>query len=371
MLSTAQPALLPSRDQTGHRIPPRANSPALSASTVLYGPFASLVPRYSSAAIPPIAHSAPHRILLRCMAGAARGLTDEQIATALGLDLLQVREAMELLEDLVGVSGRTARPANVAYGYRTELLAGLAAEPARPLGAWLTPRRLAVLLLVAQGRTDEQIADTMGCTRKTASNTVHYVIRRFGAYDRAHTVALACQQRLLGQPLMPLPQHHPVRPFSPQEAELVRALAAGQTKQQIRTHRGLSARAATRLLSDAAEAAGVRAQRGFAALIDSAHRGGLLTAEQDPLAHGPCLPERRHQVLIGIAHGFTDAEIARRLHVAYDTVKTATRHLYDTLSAATRAQVVARGWEFHLLGTPQDTATSGLPGPGTLSVSAG
>ena len=340
MLSTAQLARLPS------------SGPDLVSRAVLYGPFASAGPRYSSAAIPPVAHNASDRIPHWCMAGVARGLTDEQIAAALGLDLLEVREVIERLEGLVGVGGRTARPAIVAYGYRTGLLSALAPEPARPLGAWLTPRRLAVLLLVAQGRTDQQIADTMGCTRSAASTTVHFLIRRFGAYDRAHTVALAGQQGLLEQPLMPLPQHQPVRPFSLQEAKLVRALAAGQTKQQIRALRRLSARAATRVLAGAAEAAGVTPRRGYAALIDSAHRSGLIVAEPKPGGYTTRIPERQHQVLIGIAHGFTDAEIASRLHVAYDTVKSASRQLYSTLGAVTRAHAVARGWHFQLLGTP-------------------
>ncbi|MFD6921818.1 LuxR C-terminal-related transcriptional regulator [Streptomyces sp. NPDC059944] len=321
----------------------------LSRHRTDYGPFT--VPGTPTTAAAD-AHRAPHRIPLWCLAGTARGLDDEEIARTLRLHMIDVRAAMTSLEDLAGVQSRSARPALVAYGYRTGLLADLAPEPARQLGAWLTPRRLAVLLLMAQGRTDQQIAESLGCSRKTAANTLAFLVGAFAARNRAHLVAVAYQQQLIDQPLMPLPQHRPTRPFTPQEAAVVDDLAAGQTTQQIRARNSMSVRAAARLLAGAAEAAGVTPRRGLAAVIDSAHRGGLLTVAPEPPDDRPLLAERQHQVLMGVANGFTDAEIARRLHIAYDTVKTALRHLYDALGAGTRAQAVRRGWEFHLLDTP-------------------
>ncbi|MFF5019087.1 LuxR C-terminal-related transcriptional regulator [Streptomyces sp. NPDC001165] len=80
----------------------------------------------------------------------------------------------------------------------------------------------------------------------------------------------------------------------------------------------------------------------------------------------PCLPERHHQVLIGIAHGWSDEEIAHRLGLSTGTVKTGARLLYGTLGAATRAQAAARGWDLHLLGAPLP-ATATIARPGALS----
>ncbi|MFJ2628976.1 hypothetical protein ACIO6T_37875 [Streptomyces sp. NPDC087532] len=152
-----------------------------------------------------------------------------------------------------------------------------------------------------------------------------------------------------------------MRAFSSLEVQLVEALAAGQTKLQIRTSRGLSAQTITRLLAGAADAAGVPAQRGYAALVDSAYRGRLLTVRAADRANAPHLTDRRHQVLIGIAHGWSDAKIAHRLRLAIATVKTAARLLYGTLDAATRAQTVAHGWDLRLLG-PHCQPPLHLPG---------
>lgn len=343
--------LLPASTRTAP--PPMPSSPP-TATPALYGPFANTGPRYPAVSAA-AAQCTPEQTRVRCIAGAARGLDNEQIAAALQLDVLQVRASIETLEGLVGVTGHAARPAAVAYGYRTGMLTNLAPEPARPLGAWLTPRRQAILLLISQGCSDQEIAVIMRCSRKTAANTVAFLVSAFGAYNRAHLIARAYQQQLIDRPLIPLPAHRPTRSFTPQEADVVEGLAAGHTTQQIRTRNNMSARAATRLLASAAEAAGVPPRRGFAAVIDSAHRGGLLTVSPAPLDDRPLLAGRQHQVLIGITHGWSDAEIAQRLYVAYDTVKTATRHLYDSLAAGTRAQAVQKGWEFHLLGAHPDT----------------
>ncbi|MEV5279702.1 LuxR C-terminal-related transcriptional regulator [Streptomyces sp. NPDC006692] len=286
------------------------------------------------------------------MAGAARGLTDQQIAASLTCELRDIETAMARLSSLVASEGRAARAAIVDYGYRTGLLSDLMAEPRKREGAWLTTRRLAILELIAYGRTDRQIADAVGCAPKAVTAAVHHILRHLDAEDRAHAVALAHQQELLTQALMPLPSHSPVRAFTLVEAQLVRALAAGRTKRQIRTSHALSAKTATRLLSGAADAAGVPVRRGYAALVDSAYRGRLLIPRAFDHGSVPQLPERHVQVLVGIAHGWSDERVADQLRLATATVKTAARLMYGTLGAATRAQAVARGWELRLLGAP-------------------
>ncbi|MGW2421348.1 response regulator transcription factor [Streptomyces sp. NPDC001709] len=365
MLPRAQITVLPAH-------PHARRDPSMPAHAAFYGPFAAGVPSRPAAGHRSPSQTVNARITLhevQCMAGAARGLTDEQIAANLLCDLPTVETAMVRLGNLVDAEGRAARAAIVDYGYRTGLLSGLAPEPRERQGAWLTPRRLAILDLIAQGQPDRKIATAVGCAPKAVTTAVHHILRNLRAEDRAHAVALAHQQGLLTQPLMPLPNHRPMRAFSTLEAQLVEALAAGQTKLQIRTSRGLSAKTVTRLLTGAADAAGVRPRRGYAALVDSAYRGRLLAARPADHASAPCLPERHHQVLIGIAHGWSDEEIAHRLGLSTATVKTAARLLYGTLDVATRAQAVARGWDLRLLGAPLPAARA-TARPGALSRAA-
>ena len=57
---------------------------------------------------------------------------------------------------------------------------GLAVTPIQPL----TPRERDVLMLVVAGYSDQAIAATLGIARKTASNHVSSLLRKFGAETR-------------------------------------------------------------------------------------------------------------------------------------------------------------------------------------------
>jgi DNA-binding NarL/FixJ family response regulator len=66
-----------------------------------------------------------------------------------------------------------------------------------PEGAELTPRLLDVLHLVAEGRTTDEIAGTLGLSPFTVKNYMERIFERLGARDRAEAVAIALRSGLL------------------------------------------------------------------------------------------------------------------------------------------------------------------------------
>lgn len=58
----------------------------------------------------------------------------------------------------------------------------------------LSKRELEVLVLIADGKTDAQIAEALGIARATASRHVHNLLTKLGAANRAEAVALAANR---------------------------------------------------------------------------------------------------------------------------------------------------------------------------------
>ena len=88
-------------------------------------------------------------------------------------------EAQPLMDDLITLARRA----------RIDLGAETAANPAERLG--LTPREMEVLMLVAEGRTNPQIAEQLYISAKTASVHVSNILRKLEVANRGEAAALA------------------------------------------------------------------------------------------------------------------------------------------------------------------------------------
>lgn len=64
-------------------------------------------------------------------------------------------------------------------------------------GSQLSSRELDVLKLVAQGRSNPEIARALNLAAATAKNHVNHVMRKLGADDRTHAVVMAIRRGLL------------------------------------------------------------------------------------------------------------------------------------------------------------------------------
>lgn len=75
--------------------------------------------------------------------------------------------------------------------------ARLAARVARPAPPSLTPREREVLLLVAQGRSNKEIAAALGVVERTVKFHLSAAMARLGAANRTEAVTLAAQHGLI------------------------------------------------------------------------------------------------------------------------------------------------------------------------------
>jgi DNA-binding NarL/FixJ family response regulator len=113
-----------------------------------------------------------------------------RIARDLGISLGGVGSAnKQILKKL----GATSAAHAVRLAYRDGLLGD-------PPAVELPPSLVQVLELVADGRTNQEIACTLGRSKHTVITQVADARRRLGARDRAHAAVLAVEARLIRRP---------------------------------------------------------------------------------------------------------------------------------------------------------------------------
>jgi DNA-binding NarL/FixJ family response regulator len=132
------------------------------------------------------------------------GVCDEVIVITAHADRSLVRQALDvgarqvfvkpldiplLLESIRAATAEAVRPRPAA------------AAGERPSGApaaqGLTARELEVLALVAQGKSNQEIADVLGLSRRTVERHVGDILSRLGVTSRAAAAATAIRDRLV------------------------------------------------------------------------------------------------------------------------------------------------------------------------------
>ena len=72
-----------------------------------------------------------------------------------------------------------------------------AATEARDAMDWLTPREREVLVLIAHGLTNSEIASTLNVSLETIKTHVKRIFTKIGVHDRAQAVIAAYEARLV------------------------------------------------------------------------------------------------------------------------------------------------------------------------------
>jgi DNA-binding CsgD family transcriptional regulator len=135
-------------------------------------------------------------------AEAAAASTGERLAVppegaAYGRAAARLRAALgQVAYEHAVATGREQRAEAVAADVDAVLeAASAAASGPAPGGHGLTSREMEVLRLLAEGRTDREIADALFISRRTASNHVAAILAKLGVPSRR---AAAAEARFLG-----------------------------------------------------------------------------------------------------------------------------------------------------------------------------
>ncbi|MBB0229722.1 helix-turn-helix transcriptional regulator [Streptomyces calidiresistens] len=134
--------------------------------------------------------SGEHRALFVCDT-----VTPSGLRRAIRCGVPAVLCAAGLTPEQLGAAVRGVRrgEGRLPYPPLARLLA--AGEAPGPVG--LTPGQTRVLTLVADGYANADIARRIGCSEHTVKNTVHEVMSRLQARNRAHAVATAVRTGLV------------------------------------------------------------------------------------------------------------------------------------------------------------------------------
>jgi len=132
----------------------------------------------------------PREIQVLDLAG--DGLTSREIAKRLGISPFTVKTQLAAIAEKLGIGDRAAM---VARAYRIGVFTP--PEPVPDGRGVLTAEQFAVLLLIARGATDEQIARERGTSADVAKSRVIDLRRALSARNRAHAVRRAIELGVL------------------------------------------------------------------------------------------------------------------------------------------------------------------------------
>jgi len=139
------------------------------------------------------------RLQLRILDMEADGLELAVIADRLGLPLIRVKRIQARAQSQLGTGSRAGM---VGELYRTGVFVRRPV-PSSVLLPVLTAVGVAPLPLVARGRSNAEIAAVLGITEAAANSRVRWLLRAFGASNRAHLVRLTVDAGVLS-PLLNL-----------------------------------------------------------------------------------------------------------------------------------------------------------------------
>jgi DNA-binding CsgD family transcriptional regulator len=125
-------------------------------------------------------------------------LAEARCATAPEAALAAARECLQLADDLAAATAHDVRA--LARRTRMKLEAPATTTRELPAGLRLTEREHEVLALVAEGRSNGQIAAELYISPKTASVHVSNILAKLGAASRTEAAALAYRTGLLPSP---------------------------------------------------------------------------------------------------------------------------------------------------------------------------
>lgn len=125
------------------------------------------------------------------------------------------------------------------------------------------------------------------------------------------------------------------RALSAREIQVLTLVAAGGTRDVISDQLGLAPGTVASHMVRIYRALGARTAAHAVAL---AHGTGVIAAR--PLPPAPFVSRRERQVLAGLAHGLTSAQVAMHLSLSGDTVKTHLRRVYRKLGVSCGANAV-------------------------------